>query len=91
MTAEGMANSLFSVVALSDGKTIGCGRIIGDGGLYFNIQDVIVLPEYKDMGIGRKVMEELFAYLISHTKSGAFIGLFAAGSTVGFYKQFGFQ
>jgi hypothetical protein len=35
MTAKGLANALFSVCILYQGKVIGCGRVVGDGGLYF--------------------------------------------------------
>src|SRR5947199_5443093 len=43
ITARALANALFTVCILHNGKVIGCGRIIGDGGLYFYIQNIIVL------------------------------------------------
>lgn len=43
-TETGLRNSLFRVTALDGETEIGCGRVIGDGGLYFYVQDVIVLP-----------------------------------------------
>ena len=48
-TIEAMETSLehglYGVCLVRDGETIGCGRVIGDGGMYFYVQDVIVLPE----------------------------------------------
>jgi len=47
----GLSNDLFSVVVISQEKTIGIGRVIGDGAIYFYIQDVIVHPEYQKMKV----------------------------------------
>jgi len=74
----GLANSLFSVCVILENKVIGCGRIIGDGGIYFYIQDIIVSPEFQRKGIGRRIMNALMEYLAAHAPDGAFIGLMAA-------------
>ena len=51
--ATGMAleNSLFSVVAIEQDTVVGFGRIIGDEGLYFYIQDLIIHPEFQAKGL----------------------------------------
>ena len=49
-----LKKSLFNVCAVQDNQVVGIGRIIGDGGLYYYIQDVIVLPEFRGLGIGKK-------------------------------------
>jgi len=51
--ARGLAGDLFSVAAELDGHTIGCARVVGDGGIYLYVQDVIVLPPHQGRGIGK--------------------------------------
>ncbi len=91
MAEEALKNDLFSVCARYQGKTIGIGRVIGDGAIYFYIQDVIVLPEYRTQGVGTLIMERIEAYLDGHAKEGAFIGLMAAEGVVSFYRKFGYS
>ena len=67
------------------------GRVIGDGSIYFYIQDLIVLPEYQEMGVGRLIMEQIEKYLQNNAPKGAFIGLMAAENTTGFYENFGYM
>jgi GNAT superfamily N-acetyltransferase len=95
MTAEGVAaglpNALFSVVLELDGEAIGCGRIVGDGGLYFYLQDVIVLPEFQGRGQGARLMDSLMGYLERSARPGAFVGLMAAVGVEPFYERYGFR
>jgi ribosomal protein S18 acetylase RimI-like enzyme len=90
MTAKGLANALFSVCILHQGKVIGCGRVVGDGGLYFYVQDIIVSPDFQGKGLGKRLMQAIMAYLEINARPGAFIGLMAAKGTNDFYAQFGF-
>ena len=66
------------------------GRVVGDGSIYFYIQDVIVLPEYKGKGVGKRIMMEIERYLDKTISHYAFIGLMAADGVASFYHQFGF-
>jgi ribosomal protein S18 acetylase RimI-like enzyme len=88
--ATALKNSLFGCVIAYKGRTIGCGRVIGDGGMYFYIQDIIVLPEYRGRGIGRLLMNAVMEYLGAVAKPNAFIGLMSAKDKSGFYLKFGF-
>ncbi|WP_198023026.1 hypothetical protein [Paenibacillus zanthoxyli] len=45
MTKRSIADSVHGVVAVCNGRIIGMGRTVGDGAMYFYIQDVAVLPE----------------------------------------------
>lgn len=85
-----LENTLFSVVACVGGEAAGCGRVVGDGGTYFYIQDVIVLPEFQDRGIGALLMDGIMGYLKENAPPGSFIGLMAAKDKAGFYKRYGF-
>ena len=91
ITKYGLENAIFSVCIVADGETIGFGRVIGDGGLYFYIQDVIVLPHYQRQGIGTRIMEEIKIFLDNTLAEGAFVGLKSAEGLIQFYERFGFS
>ena len=90
-THVALQNSIFSVVVTHDNLVIGIARIIGDGGLYFYIQDLIVHPDFQSQKIGRALMKELMAFIKENAKPGAFIGLMAAKGLEKYYSQFGFE
>lgn len=90
-TEIALKNSLFSVVAIETGNIVGIGRVVGDGGLYFYIQDLVVHPEFQNKGLGKRLMEELMFYLRANAKSGAFVGLMAAKGLEKYYEQSGFK
>ncbi|MCL7474512.1 MAG: GNAT family N-acetyltransferase [Methanosarcinales archaeon] len=90
-TEIGLHNSLFSVCVTYRDKVIGHGRVVGDGGIYFYIQDVIVLPEFQGKGIGRRIMNAIMDYLKTNARHNAFIGLMAAKGVSEFYEQFDFK
>jgi ribosomal protein S18 acetylase RimI-like enzyme len=86
----GLERSLFGCVLIHDGRAVGCGRVVGDGAMYFYIQDVIVLPELRGRGHGRRIMDAVMAYLDANAPLGAFVGLMAADGVAGFYERYGF-
>ena len=89
--ARGLAASLFGVVLLSaDGETVGCARLVGDGGIYFYVQDFIVAPEHQGRGLGDVLLDEVRGYLGREAPLGAFVGLMAARGKAGFYSRRGF-
>jgi predicted N-acetyltransferase YhbS len=65
-------------------------RVIGDGGLVYYIQDVIVLPEYQGQGLGAKMMDKVMAYIRGQVKHSAIIGLMSAKGKEPFYERYGF-
>ena len=64
---KSLDNDLFSVCVLDDDKLVGIGRIVGDGAIYFYIQDIIVIPQYQNKGIGTMIMNGIEAYLENNT------------------------
>jgi hypothetical protein len=44
--AESLRESRCAFVAVRDEATVGMGRIVGDGAIYFYVQDVAVLRAY---------------------------------------------
>jgi ribosomal protein S18 acetylase RimI-like enzyme len=89
--ATGLRNSLYAVCAVCDGQAVGCGRVVGDGGAYFYVQDVIVLAEHRGQGIGRRIMDAIIKYLDFRAEHNAFVGLMAARGAAGFYERYGFE
>ncbi len=88
---QALKNTLYLVKAqAADGKVIGMARVIGDIGVNFYIQDVIVLPEYQGTGLGKKLMDKVMDYIKKKAKPGCFIGLMSAVGKEGFYEKYGF-
>ncbi|WOH36368.1 GNAT family N-acetyltransferase [Thalassotalea fonticola] len=90
MAKNSLTNSLFHVVIRDNTKLIGMGRVIGDGAMYFYVQDVVVDPDYQKQGIGKAVMDHIESYLLEVAKKGSTIGLLAAKGKEEFYSRFGY-
>jgi ribosomal protein S18 acetylase RimI-like enzyme len=88
---EMMKGSFAFAVAINKeiDKAVGMGRVISDGISDAYIQDLVVLPEFQDSGIGRKLVKTLLEYCIS--KKIIWIGLIAEPNQSGFYSNFGFK
>lgn len=67
------------------------GRVVGDGALYFYLQDIIVKPNYQGQEIGRHIVARLTDNAVARAEVGATIGLMFAKGKENFYKHFGFQ
>jgi ribosomal protein S18 acetylase RimI-like enzyme len=81
---------IFSVaVDTSSGKPVGMGRVISDGTSDAYIQDVIVLPDWRNKAIGRMIVSALLESCLSRGIS--WIGLIAQPGTEDFYRSLGFK
>lgn len=87
----GLSNSLCAVVIYSNGLPVGIGRVIGDGGCFFEIVDIAVVPEHQKRGLGDRVMEGLMAFIDENAPDTAYVSLMADHGTPEFYKRFGFK
>ena len=47
------------VVHEASGQTVGMGRVLGDGGWYFHIVDMAVLPDHQRRGLGDAILRSL--------------------------------
>ncbi|RYY19715.1 MAG: N-acetyltransferase [Sphingobacteriaceae bacterium] len=86
----GLSATLFAVMALDENKPIGMGRVVGDGGCFCQVVDICVLPEYQGQGIGKRIMQNISAYLDQLPES-CYISLLADGKADQLYAQFGFK
>lgn len=88
---KGVEASTYSVLAKSEDKIVGMGRIVGDGGIIFMLADVMVIPEYQGKGIGKKIVNRIMDWIRTNSVKGSLIWLFAAEGREGFYEKFGFR
>ncbi|HDR4457541.1 GNAT family N-acetyltransferase [Bacillus cereus] len=86
-----LQNSIYCIIVKDNNQIIGMGRIVGDGAIYFYIQDIVVHPEYQKNGIGKKIMNTLVEYLNQNAPDKAFIGLFASQGKTSFYEKYDFK
>lgn len=87
----GLKNSLFAVCFYDEKTLIGMGRVIGDGGAFFQIVDIVVKPSYQGKGLGKRIMGELMNYLDQNTYPGSYVSLIADDPANKLYEQFGFR
>ncbi len=93
MSAEGaeagLPRSCFAVT-LYDGKLlIGMGRVIGDGGCFFQVTDIAVKPSYQGRGLGKVIVREIRDFLDT-IPAQSYVSLIADGEASKLYEQYGF-
>jgi GNAT superfamily N-acetyltransferase len=88
--AIGLKNGLFSVVAYCGEEPIGLGRIIGDGGCFFQVVDIAVVPDHQGKGVGDLIMRNLMDYIRANCPPTAYVSLIAVHGTFDFYRRYGF-
>ena len=90
---RGLLNSLLTIRVAIDDKTVGMGRLIGDGGMYYTIVDVVVRPEYQGQGIGSSIMDLILEHVVGQTPQGgrSSVQLIAEKGKEEFYIKKGFK
>ncbi len=88
--ARGLPHTLFAVQILHQAEPIGMGRVIGDGGCFFQVVDIAVLPEHQGKALGKRIMAEIMAYLKQNVPVSGYVSLIADGQAQHLYAQFGF-
>ena len=89
--AKGLPNSLFAVQILQGDEVVGMGRIIGDGGCFFQVVDIAVLPAHQGKGLGKLIMREIMQFIETEVPQSAYVSLIADGQAQDLYAQFGFR
>uniref|UniRef100_UPI00403F59A3 GNAT family N-acetyltransferase n=1 Tax=Paenibacillus sp. FSL R10-2734 TaxID=2954691 RepID=UPI00403F59A3 len=94
MSAEGAAiglpRSIFAVTLYEENTLIGMGRVIGDGGCFFQITDIAVKPSHQGRGLGKMIMREIREFLNTVPEK-AYVSLIADGEASKLYEQYGFE
>src|SRR5262249_41045693 len=65
------------VVEETGAGCVAMGRVIGDGGWYFHVVDMAVLPEHQRRGLGAAVLGYLLERIRAAAPGGAFVSLLA--------------
>lgn len=88
-----LQNGLINVSAIYAGELVGMGRLVGDGAMYWYLQEIIVLPKYQKQGIGTRIVNHLVDYAVANSQTGTFttIGGVSAKDKEPFYEKLGFD
>ena len=79
-----------SIVHGAEARSVAMGRIIGDGGWYFHVVDMAVLPEHQRRGLGGAVLSYLLEQIRLRAPSGAYVSLLADAPGRPLYARRGF-
>ena len=88
--SHGLPNTLYGVSLLHEGKVIGMGRIIGDGGCFYTVVDIAVAPAFQGKGLGKRIMTALDNWLRGNAQPSAYVTLVADGDARHLYAKYGF-
>ncbi len=81
---------LFAVaIDISTGRAVGMGRVISDGVADAYIQDLVVLADWRHLGVGKMMLDTLLEECRSRRIS--WIGLIAEPGKEDFYSSLGFR
>ena len=90
---KALQNGLLNVSAIYHGELVGMGRLVGDGAMYWYLQEIIILPNFQRKGIGTMIVNHLIDYAKANSITGKFttIGGVSAKGKEPFYKKMGFD
>ena len=81
-----MENSMcFGVI--SEGKQIAYARCVTDNATMYWLCDVVVSYEYRNQGIGKKLIH----FIVTHNKLKSLMGILSSNHAKDFYKKYGFK
>jgi ribosomal protein S18 acetylase RimI-like enzyme len=87
----GLRGTVFAVVVVADGQAIGMGRLIGDGGCFFQVTDIAVHPDHQGRGLGKSIMAAIMEYVNTALPKTAYVSLIADVPANKLYEQVGFK
>ncbi|MFF7643877.1 GNAT family N-acetyltransferase [Streptomyces canus] len=86
--ALGLASTWYGVTAFQGGEPVGMSRVVGDGGCFFQVADICVLPGHQGRGLGRRIMQALTDELELRAPAHSCVSLIADAHHL--YRKFGF-
>lgn len=89
-TAVSLANTLYGVWLRDRGALVGMARLIGDGGAFAQVTDVVVHPRYQRQGHGHRIMARLMDWAERNLPDGCYISLIADPGAERLYAAHGF-
>lgn len=90
---KALKNTMYMVKAVVDNKTVGIGRVVGDGSIVCLLSDICVKPKYQGNGIGLKITTELRHMIENGVKPGEKmqIELTPTAGNEKFYQKAGYK
>lgn len=79
------------VVTEARDEVVGMGRVLGDGGWYFHIIDMAVLPQHQRRGLGDVILGALLDRVRDGAPPGAWVNLLADPPGRRLYQRHGFS
>lgn len=89
--ATALEHSLFCVSVYIGKELVGMGRVIGDRGYVFLLQEIVVLEEHRGQGIGSRIVQRLLERIDELGLERAYVVLMSSQGHEGFYERFGFE
>jgi ribosomal protein S18 acetylase RimI-like enzyme len=89
--AQALPNTLFAVQVFLEDMPVGMGRVVGDGGCFYQVVDIAVLPRHQGRGLGKLIMGEVMKYIHERVPESGYVSLLADGRAQDLYLQFGFR
>ncbi len=87
---KGLKNSICCVSLEVEGRVVGMGRIVGDGGCFCQ-WSTFVLPEFQGRGLGKIIVKNLIDFVKEELPESCYISLIADGEARNLYEQYGFR
>jgi GNAT superfamily N-acetyltransferase len=86
-----LTGSWAAVHVLHGDEAVGMGRVLGDGGWYFHVIDMAVLPEHQRRGLGDAILTVLLDRIGRDAPAGAYVNLLADEPGRRLYARHGFE
>jgi ribosomal protein S18 acetylase RimI-like enzyme len=83
--AQRAISSTINITAWDNEALVGCVRVLTDGYFFGTIPEILVLPQYQHMGIGKELMKLAF----ENSPTSLFFG--AQPEAEAFYEKLGYQ
>ncbi|MFE6797850.1 GNAT family N-acetyltransferase [Paenibacillus chitinolyticus] len=89
MLHEAVRNSWYVVTVYKGDRLVASGRMVSDGVIQCILCEMMVLPDYRNRGLGSQIMDHLLDYCKS--KGIRWVQLACAKGKQGFYERYGFR
>lgn len=89
--AIGLKGTIFAVIVFDSAQAVGMGRLIGDGGCFFQVTDIAVHPDHQGRGLGKMIMDAIMGYVNSELPTTAYVSLIADVPANRLYEKVGFN
>jgi ribosomal protein S18 acetylase RimI-like enzyme len=89
----GLRGTQFAVSIIYDDsqQVVGMGRLVGDGGCFFEVVDIAVIPEHQKKGLGKLIVRTISKHVHENLPKTAYVSLIADGKANKLYEKYGFS